>query len=93
MSGSQWRVPVAITPGCTLNRVDHTDDGMTEKPAESIEAFDQTASREVKHTVNYETSEASLNESASMSQTGTARELPPPMPGPNTFIKHSCESQ
>ena len=75
--------------GRGLHGDDHTDDDMTEKLAESIEAFDQTVSRQDTHTVNYEASEVLLNESASMSQTGTARELPPPMPRSNTHVNEN----
>ena len=89
MSGRSMECSRCDNLGCKLYGDDHTDDDMSEKPGESIEAFDQTASRRDTHTVNCETNEASMNGSISctaMSQTRTARELPPPMSGPNTSL-------
>ena len=89
MSGRSMECSRCDNLGCKLYGDDHTDDDMSEKPAESIEAFDQTPSRRDTHTVNCETSETSMNGSircAAISQTRTARELPPPMSVPNTSL-------
>ena len=89
MSGRSMECSRCDNLGCKFYGDDHTDYDMSEKPAESIEAFDQTLSRRDTHTVNCETSETSMNGSiscAAMSQTRTARELPPPMSVPNTSL-------
>ena len=86
MSGKSIECSRCDNLGCKLYGDDHTGDDMSEKPAESIEAFDQTLSRLDTHTVNCESSETSMNGSTAMSQTRTVRELPPPMSGPNTSL-------